>query len=167
MTEQSQTRKDAPPEKDPESLGGHEMPVDADGHNMLSGDWPMRVRKKLIRVRVRFAVDSGVVETLEGPVSYTAGDVIVTGQAGERWPVRPEKFHASYGPVPPLREGEDGDYDSRPVEAYAFRVRGPFEVRLENGGELRGSDGDWLIGHDDGSYGIVREGLFPALYEPV
>ena len=164
MAGNSDTSMGAPTAK---NHGGVEMPVDTGGHSMLSGEWPIRVRKKLIRVRARFAVDSGTVATLEGPVPYDSGDVIVTGQAGERWPVRPEKFHASYRPVPPLRAGEDGDYDSLSVEAYAFRVRGPFEVRMENGGELRGSDGDWLIGHDDGSYGIVREDLFPALYEPV
>ena len=39
------------------------------------------------------------VETLEGVLRASAGDWIVTGVAGERYPVKPDIFEATYEPV--------------------------------------------------------------------
>ncbi|WP_055476241.1 hypothetical protein [Gordonia sp. HS-NH1] len=48
--------------------------------------------------RARRAAPGEVVETLEGPVVAIAGDWIVEGADGERWPVPDAHFRASYEP---------------------------------------------------------------------
>lgn len=45
------------------------------------------------------ALTTGLIRTLEGPFSVTPGDWIITGVKGERWPVKPDIFAASYEPV--------------------------------------------------------------------
>jgi hypothetical protein len=41
----------------------------------------------------------GVILTLEGPMFVSDGDWIVTGVNGEKWPVKPDIFEATYEPV--------------------------------------------------------------------
>jgi hypothetical protein len=41
----------------------------------------------------------GLVRTLEGPFVCWSGDWIITGVKGERWPVKPDVFEASYEPA--------------------------------------------------------------------
>ncbi len=41
----------------------------------------------------------GMVETLEGPLKVTAGDFIITGVKGEKYPYKPDIFAATYEPV--------------------------------------------------------------------
>jgi len=48
-----------------------------------------------LRRRVHFAAAAGQLQTLEGPVAYAAGDAIVTGVAGEQWPVPADSFAAA------------------------------------------------------------------------
>ncbi|MCL1889124.1 MAG: DHH family phosphoesterase [Desulfovibrionaceae bacterium] len=124
-----------------------------------------RVRKKAVQVRVEFARQDGVLETLEGRVAYTPGDALITGVAGERWPVRPEMFRFTYFPVPPATDGQDGTYQARPVEALALRLNTPFLVTTRSGETLRGRPGDWLLQYASGDHGIVDAGLFEILYD--
>lgn len=44
--------------------------------------------------------DIFMIETLEGALKVSAGDWIVTGIAGEKYPVKPEIFEATYERVP-------------------------------------------------------------------
>ena len=41
------------------------------------------------------------IDTLEGPVKVSAGDWIVTGIKGERYPCKPDIFEATYEAVKP------------------------------------------------------------------
>lgn len=41
----------------------------------------------------------GYIDTLEGRMHVTAGDWIVTGIKGEKWPVKPDIFEKTYEPV--------------------------------------------------------------------
>ena len=68
----------------------------------------LRVCKKPIPVQVEFATFEGTCETLEGSVRFRAGDAILTGVKGERWPVGREAFLSSYEAVPPTRTGSNG-----------------------------------------------------------
>ncbi|MEU0078590.1 hypothetical protein ABZY58_11890 [Micromonospora tulbaghiae] len=43
--------------------------------------------------------DHGWIDTLEGGHTVCPGDWIVTGVQGERWPVKPDIFAATYEPV--------------------------------------------------------------------
>lgn len=42
---------------------------------------------------------SPIIETLEGPLTVSPGDWIITGVQGERYPCKPDIFEATYEPV--------------------------------------------------------------------
>ena len=125
-----------------------------------------RVRKLPVAVTVAFAAADGVVETLEGAVRHAAGDAILTGVHGERWPVRQEAFAASYDPVAPARPGQPGTYVKHPVTALALRLHTVMTVPVgRHDDPLRGRPGDWLLQYEDGSHGVVGDDIFRATYE--
>src|SRR4051794_41552182 len=94
---------------------------------LMTGDLPdlaadpraPRVTKKPTPVQVEFAAADGVCETLEGPVRFRAGDAILTGVQGERWPVRRDLFMAGYQAVPPTPTGEAAGNRKIPPRPYA------------------------------------------------
>lgn len=121
----------------------------------------LRARKREYLVTIAFAPHDCMVDTREGPVQALAGDAIVTGIAGERWPVRADRVSAKYRPVPP---GKD-TYVSLPVEVLALQATGPFAVVLADGhSRIEGERGDYLVDYGDGSLGIVSAPIFAATY---
>ncbi len=127
----------------------------------------LRVCKKPIPVRAEFAAADGVCETLEGPVRFKAGDPILTGTRGERWPVGRDTFRSSYEPVPPTRAGENGDYRKTPSLSLALRLDRPCDVPVGwQNDPLHGRAGDWLLQYADGSYGVIQDHIFRASYAP-
>ena len=122
--------------------------------------------KRRQQYEVRFATQAGSVATLEGPVPVAAGDAVVTGSAGEQWPVARARFGAKYRPLPPLPFGRDGRYESLPLPVLVLQPGQPFEVELADGrARLHGQAGDWLVDYGDGSLGVVAAALFDAMYE--
>ena len=127
-----------------------------------------RVRKLPAAVTVEFAAADGNVETLEGTVRHTAGDAILTGVNGERWPVRREAFAKSYDPVPPTEAGQPGTYVKRLATALALRLRTVMTVPVgRHDDTLQGRPGDWLLQYEDGSHGVVCDSIFSATYERI
>jgi hypothetical protein len=127
----------------------------------------LRVCKKPIPVRAAFAAADGVCETLEGSVRFKAGDAIVTGPKGERWPIGRDSFRSSYEPVPPTRAGEDGDYRKAPSLTFALRLDRPLAVPVGwQNDPLQGRPGDWLLQYADGNYGVVQDNIFRDSYAP-
>jgi hypothetical protein len=125
-----------------------------------------RVSKLPIPAIVRFAKAEGVIETLEGSVRHAAGDAILTGVQGERWPVRHEVFAASYDPVPPTLSGHDGTYVKRPLDAWALQLLSTITIAVgRHDDPLRGHSGDWLLQYSDGSYGVLSDDIFRATYQ--
>ena len=123
-------------------------------------------RKRRQAFAVRFATHDGSVQTLEGEVNLCAGDAIVTGLAGEQWPVERARFRARYAPVPPLAFGQDGRYESLPLPVLALQLAQACEVLLPDGrSRLTGQGGDWLVDYGDGSLGVVCAALFDRIYE--
>jgi hypothetical protein len=116
---------------------------------------------------VVFVPQDGICDTLEGPVATRAGDAVLTGVRGEKWPVRRDLFLSSYTPVPPTRSGQDGLYRKIPTTALALQL--DREVAVPVGWQtdkLRGLPGDWLIRYDDGSHGVVQDTIFWESYGP-
>lgn len=135
--------------------------------DLTSNPQALRVCKKPIPVQVEFATVDGVCETLEGPVRYRAGDAILTGIKGERWPVRRGTFLSSYEPAAPTRAGEDGTYRKASSVAYALRVDRAREVPVSwQDDPLRARPGDWLLQYPDGSYGVLQDDIFRDSYAP-
>lgn len=126
----------------------------------------VKVRKRSLTVKIRFTDVDCLVPTLEGDVVAKAGDAIVTGFAGEQWPVAREHVAAKYCPAAPCENGAAGIYLSLPVEAIALPMHSPFTVVMRDGhSQLSGNAGDWLVDYGNGSLGIVAASLFDATYE--
>jgi hypothetical protein len=141
----------------------------------VTGDLPdlaadpsaLRVRKNPAPVQAEFAVADGAYETLEGPVQFRAGDAILTGIQGERWPVRRDLFMAGYQPVSPTRAGENGSYRKLPTQTYALRMDRPRDIPVSWQQDLlHGHPGDWLLQYADGSYGVIKDSIFRDSYVP-
>lgn len=108
------------------------------------------------------------IRTLEGPYFIGAGDWIVTGPAGERWPVSDEKFRAIYAPEHAFAFGNafTGRYRSRPLERDAIRMPNDFAIFCSQG-TLAGKAGDYLVlATPDDAYPVAAE-VFAASYEAV
>ncbi len=139
---------------------------DCSGMDVRARAGSLRVVRKAVAVRVRFARATGVLRTLEGSVPYQPGDALITGLAGEEWPVERAFFFRAYQPGPGLGAGEDGDYLRLAQELWALQMREPFRVRPGKGEALlHGAPGDWLVQYGPKSYGVVRADIFPTLYE--
>lgn len=123
-------------------------------------------RSKPLVVSARFAPVPGTIETLEGAVRHAAGDAIVTGVAGESWPVSRARFLAGYDPLAPTAAGEDGRYARRPRTVLALRLAEACDVILPEGrGRLHGRAGDFLVQYAPGDWAIVAGGVFERTYE--
>ena len=124
----------------------------------------MKAWKKPIAIPVVFASRDGMLRTLEGPVAYRAGDALLTGVKGERWPVRRGEFEDRYLPAGGQPMFVDGDYLKRPVVVDAERMGAPFSVSLGDGSVLSGRAGDWMITGADGERWVVADDVFVATY---
>jgi hypothetical protein len=141
------------------AAGGYSPAVEAHPRRVIA-------RKRPLIVQVEFAEEGCMVQTMEGAVAAAPGDAIITGTAGERWPVSKARLDAAYRPAPPTVAGEAGAYETLPTEVMAVPMTGAFKVLLADGvSQLRGGSGDWLVDYGDGTLGIVAAAIFPAIYE--
>ena len=181
----------AVPERRLQGMGPHERETatpassptqfDFSGVDLAGLAESRRALKRRVRVSVHFALEGGELQTLEGLVPYDRGDALLTGQACEVWPVKTELFNRNYRALAPTRQGEDGEYESNPVEVLALRPGKTFQASLSGrsgragqfgqSGQpgqavvLQGGEGDWLIQYAPGNMGIVQAELFDKLYE--
>lgn len=125
-----------------------------------------RARSRPVVVRACFSSVPGVVNTLEGPVVVGVGDAIVTGVAGERWPIARARFLASHVAQSPTVPGEDGAYAKRPKIVWALHLEQPHSVTLSSGrGVLKGRAGDYLVQYAVGDQAIVEGSIFERTYD--
>lgn len=126
----------------------------------------MYFRKRPLQYRVEFACSKGVMQTQEGPVHYGCGDALMTGIAGERWPIPRDRFAATYVPVPPVQMGENGKYVKRPITVSARQAKSPERIPLYGGkGELAAKTGDWVVTDENGNRWVVANEIFSETYE--
>jgi|SRR5450631_98110 hypothetical protein len=125
-----------------------------------------RARKLALEMQVEFAPADGTLVTREGPVTYVAGDALLTGVEGERWPVPRRRFDETYEPIAPLRPGKPGAYRKRPQVVWAKLMRETFTVELgDSRGTLRGTAGDWLLQYGPRDLSVVSTTVFAKTYE--
>jgi len=128
----------------------------------------IRVVKRPIPVSVTIAEHDGIIETLEGRVTFLAGDAIMTGVNGEHWPIERTAFLASYDPVTPTEQGTAGIYVKRPQTVLALRLDKILRVPVGRRPDpLIGYPGDWLLRYPDASYGIIHDEIFRETYEVI
>ena len=139
------------------------------GIDMAGQQQAITAVKRPVLVQVDFAARDGVLVTLEGPVSYNAGDALVTGLNGEdRWPVSRSVFQEFYTPVAPTKLAEPGVYKKKARKVLALQVHEPFCADLAGSrGRLTGKPGDWLVQYTPGEFGVVASSIFASTYEPV
>ena len=114
---------------------------------------------------VVFAKTTGSIETMEGSVRHDAGDAIMTGDLGERWPIQRSVFEARYQPADGQAMGEDGRYYKSPRQIFALQASAPIRVDLgQDRGVLLGDAGDWIVDHGGGDMAIVAADVFPRTY---
>jgi hypothetical protein len=141
--------------------------VNEDLPNLATDPRALRVYKRPIPVPVRFATADGVCDTPEGAVRFRAGDAILTGVRGERWPVRRDEFLSTYEPIAPTRSGSDGSYRKVLAIAHALRLDEPCAVSVNwQDSALQGRPGNWLLQYADGSYGVIQDAIFRESYLP-
>jgi hypothetical protein len=116
-------------------------------------------------VRIKFATADGSLMSRVGPNHYQLGDAIIHAADGEIWAVSRARFDAKYLPVPPIKAGEDGDYQAKKIIVLAKQMRGAFSIARTAGGDvLEGSTGDWLMQYAPGDFGIVARARFERIY---
>ena len=126
----------------------------------------IRVIKRPEPVEVEFARQDGVLETLEGFVRYKAGDALVTGPSGERWPIQAERFAKSYLPVEDSTADATHRFVKRAQVVLALRMSAPFGIRTPGASDpLTGKSGDWLVQYGPGEHGVVDAEIFARTYE--
>lgn len=113
---------------------------------------------------VEFATNNGVLHTLEGDVAFQQGDALLTGGAGERWPVQRAHFDEAYEAVKPTTQGQSGLYRRRPNQVLARQMSAPFDVPLGTRGTLHGKAGDWLVQYAPGDLAVVAQSIFEQTY---
>lgn len=114
---------------------------------------------------VEFPTTPGSITTLEGPVSYEPGDAIVTGTAGEQWPIGRDNFERRYKPEPGTVMGENGNYRRYSSSVAAWRIENAFTVVTSTGARLTGEAGDWLIEYGPNDRAIVAAHIFSETYD--
>ena len=125
----------------------------------------VQATKQAITIEVHFACKAGVCTTPEGPVSYRRGDPVLTGTAGEHWPIEKEKFKEKYEPCAGTIDGEDGQYCSKTRTVHALCLKEPISVPVGWRHEpLHGKQGDWLVQYGPDDYGIVDPHIFATTY---
>ena len=126
----------------------------------------MRFVKKPIPVLVEFASTAGEIQSLEGPVRYAPGDALMTGAAGEHWPISRIRFEATYDPVPPTHMGENGIYLKKRILIEARQATQEERISLaEERGILIARAGDWVVTAPDGHEWVVANDIFLETYE--
>jgi hypothetical protein len=129
-----------------------------------------KVQRRTPVLQVRFATGAETLATLEGTMAAHAGDAIITGAAGEHWPVPRAEFEARYAPESAVQMGQPGLYRKKPGHAWATQLPQPAVLVLP-AGSLHGKAGDWLVEQPSTtgqpSYSIVAQALFEQYYEAV
>ncbi len=124
--------------------------------------------KRPIVSQVTFATCDGSLTTLEGVVSYRAGDALMIGPQGECWPITRDRFDASYTAVQPTSFGENGGYVKKYIVVEATQLSKSTQVRLTGvEANIVGQSNDWLITGPDGSQWVVANTIFNKTYMTV
>lgn len=118
-------------------------------------------------VSVVFAGAAQVVHTLEGDVECRVGDAIVTGAAGESWPVPRKEFDEKYELEEATSAAAPGLYKKKQGQLVnAIQLTEPLDIQLSDArGSLHGEIGDWCVWQVPGKRRIVRNDIFRNTYD--
>ena len=114
--------------------------------------------KKANPIKYEVASGPGTVNTLEGPVRYDTGHIIITGPKGEQYPVTPEKFSSLYD--------VNGDGTATPKKILKVAKMADHDGLLHTSwGDLHYTKGnDYIVRHGPNDYGAVKKDIFAQTY---
>lgn len=114
--------------------------------------------KKASPIKYEVASGPGTVDTLEGPVRYETGHIIITGPKGEQYPVTPEKFSSFYD--------VSGDGTATPKKILKVAKMADHDGQLHTSwGDLQYTSGnDYIVRHGTNDYGAVKKDIFQQTY---
>jgi hypothetical protein len=122
----------------------------------------IQVAKKANPINYKRAIESGSIETLEGPVNYQAGYYIITGPKGEQYPVPPAKFNELYN------DHKDNTATPKKIIKVAKLADHNGVVNTSWGEPLNYTTGnDYIVRHGPGDFGVVKKDIFAKTYEKV
>lgn len=132
----------------------------------LSADPAAAVYLKTATVLVEFADQDGAIDTLEGRVPYLAGDAILTGVMGEKWPVKRQIFDSLYESVAGTEQSVYRKKQGATV--FAKQMDFAFRTKIRDGSAtLEGKQGDWLVQYAVGDVGVVANEIFCKSYRAI
>jgi hypothetical protein len=116
--------------------------------------------KKPAREPYEIAKMDGVIDTLEGPVSYNAGAYIMTGPKGEQYPITPDRFKE-------LKvDNGDGTASPKKIVKIAKIADHDGAVATSWGDKLNYTAGnDVIVRHGPNDYGVVKKDIFTQTYD--
>ena len=118
-----------------------------------------KTAKKPIPLNYEISKTAQTIATKEGPVAARAGDAIMTGTKGEKWPIPKNKFKQTYDIV------GDGLAAKKNIPVSAQQMNKPFNVKVSWSDDLlRGKAGDFLVQYGPGDYGVVEKEIFKQTY---
>ena len=116
--------------------------------------------KKASPVKYRIADSDGTIQTLEGPVNYSAGFYIMTGPKGEEYPITPQKFKMLYD------DQGNGVGVPKKILKKARLADHAGTVNTSWGEPLHYTAGnDYIVRHGDNDYGVVKKEIFQQTYD--
>lgn len=115
--------------------------------------------KHPIAIKYDIAKEPGTIKTLEGPVRYDTGYIIITGPKGEKYPVTPEKFYSLYDIA------SEGEATPKKIYKVAKLADHDGSVKTSWGETLNYTNGnDYIVRHGPGDYGVVKTDIFAKTY---
>jgi len=118
--------------------------------------------KKPAKERYEIAKEPGTIDTLEGPVKYSAGYYIMTGPKGEQYPITPERFKELKDDL------GDGICTPKKIIKVAKLADHSGSVDTSWGEKLYYNTGeDIIVRHGTNDYGVVKKDIFAQTYEKV
>ena len=129
----------------------------------ITDDWfkkgSFETHKHPTPIKYKTAIESGTVDTLEGPVDYQAGHKIITGPKGEQYPVNPKKFAEYYD------DNKDGTATPKKIDKIAKLADHDGVVKASWGDLNYKSGEDYIVRHGPDDYGVVKKDIFAQTYE--
>lgn len=133
----------------------------------ITDDWfansAFNAYKKPNPEQYEIAQEDGVIQTLEGPVTYQSGDYIMTGPKGEQYPISPAKFQDLKDDA-----GDGICYPKKIIKLAKLADHDGSLILKYNGSKLNYTAGeDYIVRHGPGDYGAVKKDIFAQTYEQV
>lgn len=116
---------------------------------------------KPVRIQAYKLISDELIETLEGLEQARAGDWVITGIRGEKYPIAEDRLFAKYKRI------SQNEFEKIPVQVRARQTDCSVDLP-SSWGVMHADVADWIVTDlDTGDKRVVSGKLFEDLYEPV